>query len=1042
MSVFVAYRRLMTGAIFLAVFFPQLLEAQQKNLPDSTVWSGLKYRCLGPSRGGRSTAVTGVPGESSTFYMGTTGGGVWKTNDAGNSWKNISDGFFGGSIGSIAVCAGDPNVLYVGGGENTLRGNVSSGYGIWKTEDAGVTWKNVGLNDGGHITRLVVDAKNPDIVYAAVLGHAFGPNEERGLYRTRDGGRTWQRILHAGRDVGCVEVAQDPLNHRVLYAATWRARRTPYSFESGGEGSTLWKSTDGGDTWTDLSKTPTFPKGPLGIIGVSPSAARRDRVYAIVEAAEGGVFRSDDAGKTWTRTSADRNLRQRAWYFSKIYADPSHPDRVYVLNVEFHRSDDAGATFTAIGTPHADHHDLWISSVDPNILIVADDGGGQVSLNGGKSWSSYHNQPTAQFYRVVADNDTPYRLLAAQQDNSTVRIEHATRGWGLQWEGSAGGESGHMAAHPNDPDWVFGGSYGGYLTWYNHRTKEGRSINVWPDNPIGHGAQDLKYRFQWNFPLFFSAHDPNVLYTAANVLFKSTDNGQSWTAISPDLTRNDTTKMATSGGPITKDNTSVEYYGTLFAAAESPLEKGLLWVGSDDGLLHVSRNGGQSWTNITPPTRLLPEWTMINCIDPHPFVAGGAYVAATAYKSDDPTPYLLRTLDYGKTWTLITRGVDKKHFTRAIRADRRRPGLLYCGTEAGMYLSFDDGENWMPFQLNLPIVPITDLCLKDDDLIVATQGRSLWILDNLAPLRSHDPAIAGRPAHFYPIRPAYRGWAGGSGEGVGASPVGPAMFDFYLRDTAGVAQRLRLDIWDANGRLVRRLGAGFSDEDLKKDKRLVKIPVRKGHNRVGWDLRYPGAEKFEGLTIWDHSGLSAILAAPGTYRARLFVGKDSLEQVFVVKKDPKSTGTEADIAQQFDFLLSIRDKLTETHRTIRDLRNLRTQIGQWKIRFDIVKHADLVAQAERLSKALTEIEEALYQTRNQSPQDPINFPNRLNDKLSGVAGQVDGDFPPTEQAVLVRNELFGQIDAQLSRYRQLLAEDLPRFNEGIRAAAIPAVTVP
>ncbi len=1028
--------------LFVCLFFSETVFAQGKFRPDTTVWSGLKYRCIGPSRGGRASAVAGVPGEPSTFYMGATGGGVWKTLDAGQSWKNISDGFFGGSIGSIAVSAADPNVVYVGGGENTLRGNVSAGYGIWKSEDAGATWKNVGLRDGGHITRLVVDPKNPDVAFAAVLGHTFGPNEERGLYRTRDGGKTWQRVLFVSKDVGCVEVAQDPFNHRVLYAATWRVRRTAYSFESGGDGSALWKSTDGGDTWTDLAKTSGFPKGPIGIIGIAPSAARRDRLFIIAEAPEGGVFRSDDAGKTWSRTSGDRNLRQRAWYFSKIYADPQNADRVYVLNVEFHRSDNGGASFTTIGTPHGDHHDLWISPTDPNTMVVADDGGGQVTTDGGKHWSTYQNQPTAQFYRVVADNDSPYHLLAAQQDNSTVRIEHATRGWGLQWEGTAGFESGHLAAHPQNPDLVVGSSYGGYLSWYNHRTKEGRGINVWPDNPIGHGAKDQKYRFQWNFPVFFSPHEPHQLYVAANVLFKSTDNGQSWTAISPDLTRNDTSKMEASGGQITKDNTSVEYYGTIFAAAESPIEKGLLWTGSDDGLLHLSRNGGQTWTDVTPPARLLPDWAMINCIDPHPFVAGGAYVAATAYKSDDHTPYLLRTLDYGKTWTLITRGVDKKHFTRAIRADRQRPGLLYCGTEAGMYVSFDDGENWLPFQLNLPIVPITDLCLKDDDLIVATQGRSLWILDNLAALRGHDPAIADKTAHFYPVRPAVRGWAGGNGEGVGSSPVGPAMFDFYLRDTAGIAQTLRLDILDRNGRLVRRLGANFSEEALKKDKRLVKISLRKGHNRVGWNLRHPGAERFDGLTIWDNSGMSEILTATGTYVARLFVEKDSLEQSFLVKKDPKTSGTEADIAQQFTFLTEIRDKLTEIHLAIRDIRALRGQIGQWKARFDKEKHAGLIEQAEALVRTLTEVEEALYQTKNQSPQDPINFPNRLNDKLSGVASQVDGDFPPTEQAIAVKKELTAQVDAQLARYRRLLAEELPRFNAGIRETGIPAVAVP
>ena len=621
------------------------------------MFEGLKWRCIGPFRGGRSAAVTGVLGKPNLFYFGAAGGGVWKTNDAGNSWQNLSDGYFGGSVGSIAVSDWDPNVIYVGGGEVTVRGNVSSGYGMWKSVDGGKTWSHKGLPDSYHIVRIKIHPKNSNLVYAAVLGNLYKSTASRGIYRSKDGGDNWEKVLFSNENAGAVELVMDPNNPRVLYASMWRVRRTPYSLESGGLGSALWKTTDGGDNWTNISNHKGLPKGIWGISGVTVSPINSDRVWALIENKEGGVFRSDDAGMTWVNTNSERKLRQRAWYYTKIFADTQDEDRVYVMNVQYHRSKDGGKTFETFNAPHGDHHDLWIAPNDNQRLIIGDDGGAQISFDGGENWSTYQNQPTAQFYRVTTDNSFPYKIYGAQQDNSTVRITHRTDGEFISennWEPTAGGESAHIAINPEN-NIVYGGSYGGYLTRLNHETSEVRGINVWPDNPMGHGAEGMKYRFQWNFPIFFSPHNSKKLYTASNVLHVTMDEGQSWKIISPDLTRNDPNKLGSSGGPITKDNTGVEYYCTIFAAVESYHDEGVIWTGSDDGLIHITLDGGENWKNVTPHN--MPEWMMINSIEINPFEKGGVYVAGTKYKSGDFKPYLFMTTDYGTTWKKITNGM-------------------------------------------------------------------------------------------------------------------------------------------------------------------------------------------------------------------------------------------------------------------------------------------------------------------------------------------------------------------------------------------------
>lgn len=1031
------------STVFLSLLLAAPVLGQEKS--DATVdasWlTGLRYRPIGPFRGGRSAAVTGVPGKPLLFYFGSTGGGVWRTTDGGATWENISDGSFGGSIGAVAVSESDPNVIFVGGGEKTVRGNVSHGTGMWKSNDAGKTWKHIGLDDTRHIPRVRIHPKNPDLVYAAALGHLFGPNKQRGVFRSKDGGGTWQQVLFVNDEVGAVDLLLDPNNPRIIYASMWRVKRTPYSLESGGPGSGLWKSNDGGDTWKDITRNKGLPQGTVGIIGVAVSPVDSNRVWAIGEADDGGVFRSDDAGQTWTRTSEDRNLRQRAWYYTRIYAGPKNLDEVYVVNVGFHRSGDGGKTFTQIRTPHGDHHDLWIDPGEPARMIIGDDGGAQVTFNGGASWTTYHNQPTAQFYRVTTDNHFPYRIYGAQQDNSTVRIASRSDDFSIDerdWESTAGSESGWIAPDPKDPDIVYGGNYGGYLARINHRTKETRNVSVWPDNPIGHGAENLKYRFQWNFPIFFSPHDPNTLYTAGNVLFKSTNEGQSWQAISPDLTRNDETKLGPSGGPITKDNTSVEYYCTIFAAVESPLERGLLWCGSDDGLIHVSRNGGQKWDKVTPPD--LPEWSQINSIEAHPTEKGGLYVAATRYKLDDFRPYLYKTTDYGKTWTKIVNGIKADHFTRVIRADPKRKGLLYAGTESGMYISFDDGAHWQPFQLNLPIVPITDLTIKNNDLVVATQGRSFWVLDDLTVLHQMRPEAAREPLQLFQPRAAYRLPGGGFGGAddsppprtEGQNPPGGAAIYYRLKEAPAKDARLSMEILDPTGKVVRR----YSN---KAEKPGEKIEPKAGLNRFVWNLRYPEAESFPGMILW--GGLVGPRAVPGSYQARLKLGDQTQTVNFEVKPDPRTTATTADFDAQLRFLLAVRDKITEAHRAIKQIRDVREQLNAINKRLkDRADAKDVVEQAKAIDKKMTTVEEALHQTKARSTQDVLNFPIRLNNKLVSLAGTVGmGDNRPTDSAVQLKDDLAAQADAELAKFRQIMGKDLPAFNELLARKKVPGV---
>jgi photosystem II stability/assembly factor-like uncharacterized protein len=987
-------------------------------------FSALEYRLIGPFRGGRSAAVTGVPNQPNLYYFGATGGGIWKTKDGGRSWENISDGFFGGSIGAITVSKSDPNVIYVGGGEKTVRGNVSSGYGIWKSVDAGKTWTSSGLKTSRHIPRIAVDPTNHNIVYAGVLGNIYKPTQERGVYKSTDGGATWKKTLFANNQAGVVDLLIDPTNPRILYASTWNVQRTHYSLSSGGEGSALWKSTDRGETWTEISINEGFAEGTLGIIGVSVSPINNQRVWAMVENKDqGGLYRSDNGGETWTKVNSDRNLRQRAWYYTRVYADTKDVDVVYVLNVRYHKSTDGGKTFSSYNAPHGDHHDLWIAPEDPNRMIIGDDGGAQVTYDGGETWSTYHNQPTSQFYRVTTDNHFPYRIYAAQQDNSTVRISHRTDGRYItedDWESTAGGESAHIAVDPEDNDIVYGGSYDGFLTRLNHKTGTVRAINVWPDNPMGHGAEGMKYRFQWNFPILFSKHNPNRLYTFSQHVHVTENEGQSWDIISPDLTRNDPEKLKSSGGPITQDNTSVEYYCTIFAAQESSITEGLLWVGSDDGLIHVTKDGGKSWENVTP--KGMPEWMMINSIEPSAFDAGTCYVAGTKYKTGDFTPYLYKTTDYGKTWKKITDGINSEHFTRVLREDPKQKGLLYAGTETGMYISFNDGKNWQPFQLNLPIVPITDLTIKDNNLIVATQGRSLWIIDDLTVLHQLYGSFSEGNKLFKP-KDTYRmsaGYRTGS-KTAGTNHPNGVMTYFDLNKYDKENDEVSLTFFNQKGDTIN----SFSTKNKKKNT----LEVKEGMNQFVWDMTYDGAEKLDDMILW-WASLDGPRAIPGTYKVSLNVNSNVTSQTFNIVADPRAESSQADMQKQFDFITDVNKTMDKAHKSIKKIRNIKEQLTAFETQYkgnDDLK--ELLEAAKKLKEDFTKIEEALYQTQNRSGQDPLNFPIRLTNKLGHLNALVGmGDFAPTDQDVAVKNELTKKINVQLDAFNQLINTEISAFN--------------
>lgn len=1045
----------------------------------SPLLKAVTWRCIGPPRGGRVVAVAGDPVNPAVFYFGACAGGVWKTDDAGTYWSNISDGYLKtSSVGAIAVADSDPNVIYVGMGESCIRLDVSYGDGVYKSTDSGKTWTHLGLADTRHIARVRIHPHHPDIVYVAALGHIFGPHGQRGVFRSTDGGKTWAHVLYVGDTTGAADLSLDPQNPRILYAAMWQVQRDFWSLTSGGPHSGLYKSTDGGDTWTELTNNPGLPKGLKGRIGVAVSPAKAGRVWATIEAEDCGLFRSDDGGATWETVSDDRDLQGRPWYYQHVFADPQDADTVWILNYQAWKSVDGGKTFTQVTTPHGDNHDLWIDPRQPQRMIEGNDGGACVTLNGGASWSTIYNQLTAQFYHVATDRQFPYRVYGTQQDNTAISVPSRTLKGVIPWNDCytvGTSESGHIAVHPDDPNIVISGAIGsspgggGNLLRYDHRTGQIRIITVWPELTLGYGAKDMTYRFQWTFPICFSPHDTNVLYVAGNMVFRSTDQGSSWQPISPDLTRNDVSKLGPSGGPITKDTSGAETYATIFAFVESPHAPGVFWAGSDDGLVHISRDGGATWVNITPPG--LPEWSLISMLEASPHDPATAYLAATRYKLDDNRPMLYTTNDYGQTWVDISAGIPADDYTRVIREDPGRRGLLYAGTETGVYVSFDDGAAWQALQANLPSVPIYDLLVKDDDLIAATHGRSFWILDDLTQLRQLTDDLAAQPFALCKPRDTYRpaapfrapkpppgkGYQRGVGGYVaytetkgeygeallnvldgGSNPPDGVIVTYYLRDQPQEA--ITLSFLDAQDHLIKAFSSQNASHGTAGKGTEQRVPAAAGMNRFVWSMRYPEARQVPGDKLLEDKGVGP-LAPPGTYQVRLEVNGSAQTHTFQLRQDPRVAASQADFAAQFALLLQIRDKLSETHDTVNALRSIRTQVDEWVQRAAGHAAADRVAQAaEQLQSRLTAIEDVLIQVNYRGARDRLDLPSKLNAKLAELTSVVAAaDFAPPQQAYDVFHVLSGQIDAQLQNFETLVAQDVAAFDHLVRELGIPAI---
>ena len=1060
--------------------------------------ANMTFRCIGPPRGGRSVAIAGDPDNRAVFYFGAVAGGVWKTEDAGTTWRNISDGFFKtSSVGALAVSDSDPNVIYAGMGESTIRIDVSYGDGIYRSGDGGQTWVHRGLADTRHIGEIRINPKNPDHLFVAALGHAFGPNEERGLFRSTDGGLNWDKVLFVSDLAGVVDVTFDPRNSETIYATAWQTHRNFWELSSGGPDSGIWKSTDGGDTWHEITRNEGLPQSAvIGKVGVVASPAKAGRVWVLVEATEGaGLYRSEDFGETWELVNEETKLRYRPWYYMHVFADPQDPETVYVNNLGMWRSTDGGKNFDRIGTPHGDNHDLWIDPKDTQRMIQSNDGGANVTFNGGESWSTVYNQLTAQFYTVTTDNRQPfYHVYGTQQDNSSLAVPSGANDGAIVWGDSysaGSGESGFMAVHPNDPNIVYVGAVGsspgggGALQRYDHQTGQIQLINVWPEAHGGIGPGELKYRFPWTFPILFSPHDSDVLYTAGNVVFRSTDEGHSWEPISPDLTKNDPTKLGVSGGPITKDTSGAEHYCTIATLRECPIEPGVLWSGSDDGLVHVTRDNGANWEDVTPPD--LPEWSFIRTVEPSPHTAGTVYVAATRYKLDDTTPYLYRTDDYGQTWSSIVgegdSGLPGDDFIRVVRTDPARAGLLYVGSETGLYVSTDDGATWDHWHSNLPVTPVYDLTVKGSDLVVATHGRSFWIMDDLTPLHQ---LMAGEPAdgvHLFQPRRAWRvlpdlfaPWITDDGKDywvslgkaatfeagkdetgqvvrtfVDAGQGGPAgvlvyytIGDAVLADDEAV---VTLEFLDADGDVVRTVRPQVDgyDEMSDNDKGFHAGPwivLKAGVCRFVWDLRHEGSTKVLGNKLAGEANLGP-LVVPGTYGARLAVTTSAGDmevhnQSFEVVNDPRVNVSQDDLRSQQTALLEIRDKISEAHEGVTALRSVRGQLENWTERSNLSDQSSNSAKA--LIAQLDAIEGELIVPGEHTDTFGLNERSRLNENLASVISVIaSADTKPTVQALGVAGEYSTQIDEQLGLLKTVLDVDIAEFNILVRDSDLPAV---
>jgi photosystem II stability/assembly factor-like uncharacterized protein len=1038
-----AFRQPLLGLwAFLLVMFSAATSAQQQI--DPKTYSGMEWRLVGPFRGGRVLAVTGVPSQPNTYYFGAVAGGVWKTTDGGVTWDPLFDKQSTSSIGSIAVAESDANVIYAGTGEACIRGNISFGDGVYKSIDAGKTWTNIGLKDTRHIGKVIVNPTNPDVVFVAALGHAYGTNSERGIFRTRDGGKNWEKVLYLDDRTGGIDIVFDPNNAHVLFAAMWEGYRTPWMLNSGGDKDGLYRSNDDGSTWKRVEGN-GMPEGPLGRIGVAVSADS-NVVYALIEAKKGGLYRSDDGGLKWALINDDHRFTQRAWYFTHIWAGPKNSGTVYIANTGLFRSTDGGKSFDRINAPHGDHHGLWIDPNNPNRMINGNDGGATISIDGGKNWTTQMNQPTAQFYHVTADNDFPYRVYGTQQDNSSVGIATSSdRGFidRADWDPIGGGESGYVAVDPRDSNIVYAGSYFGYITRLDRRTHQTQNIQQWPLDPDGHNASGLKYRYTWTMPIVISPNDPNVLYHTAQVLFRSTDGGHSWQTISPDLTRNDRSKQQDSGGPITKDQASIEFYDVIFSVAESPKQKGLIWAGTDDGLIQVTHDGGKTWNNVTP--KAIPEWSAVSQIEASPFEAGTAYAAVDAHKLDNFRPYIFKTSDFGKSWTSMVTGLPDGSHVHAVREDPKRKGLLYAGTETGIWVSFDDGAHWQTLQLNLPTTPVDDLIVHNDDLVVATHGRAFWVLDDLGPLRQAAASNATEESHLFTPSTAMRTRTGHSSRrryAIGENPPEGAIIYYYLK--AEPKEPVKLEFLEGD-KVIRKFTSeekkeGAGSDEWERDEEVEHIPAKVGLNRFAWNLRYEFPTKIAGA-VYDEGNPTGPLVLPGKYQVRLTVAGKTQTAAFEVKLDPRVKTARDDLRRQFDLVLKMRDRQDEMNQAILAIRDLRTQLQS--IEKHLASHDEAkstVSAAADLRKKTAAIEEELIQVKSKASEDELNYPTKLNSQLGYLQQAVDSaDVAPTEGELAVFAQLDQELEVQLAKWREIVAKDIPAINDAMRKANIPLI---
>lgn len=1048
-------------ALAALLIAPAAARAQSAATLDSAAFAGVHWREVGPYRGGRTVAVAGNPSRPNEFWMGSPGGGVFKSVTSGQSWAPVSDRYFGGTIGAIAVAPSAPDVVYVGGGEYPIRGNVSHGDGVWKTTDGGKTWMSMGLRDTRQIADIVVNPTNADLVYVGALGHVWAPNAERGVYRSRDGGKTWEKILFRNDSTGVVDLVMDPHDPSVLYAGFWQAGRTPWMLSSGGKGSGLFKTTDGGDHWTELTHNAGLPAGIWGNIGITVSGANSNRLWANIEADSGGVFRSDDAGATWKQVNSDRDLRQRAWYYTKIHADPTDTNVVYDNNVSFLKSTDGGKAFHDVpNMNHGDSHDLWIDPRDANRMIEGDDGGATVSIDGGKTWSD-EDYATAQFYHVITTTHMPYHICGAQQDNSSLCGPSRGDMDITQWKDAGGGESGWIAARADDPDVVYAGSYGNLLTRLDLGTGIEANVNPWPDNPMGHPAGDLKYRFQWTFPIIVSSHNSNVVYAGSNVVHKTTDAGRSWTVISPDLTYHDPATLGNSGGPITRDQTSVEYYGTVFVIEESPVTARTLWTGSDDGKVFLTRDGGLHWADVTPKDMV--KFTRVSSIDASRFGECDAYVAANRYQLDDDRPYLWKTSDCGAHWTRIDAGLDPAEFTRVVREDPAKRGFLIAGTERGVWLSANDGATWQRMQLNLPIVPVHDLTFKDGDVVLATHGRGFYVMDDISSLEQMTRLVATSPAHMFKPRDQYRlateNYFGGGAprppravtpENAAVHPEGEqpptgAVVQYWL---ASPHHQVRLEFADSAGKIVRsfssRVDSARAAGDTAAPRRRAggdpTATTNAGVNTFVWNMRYADATSFPGMILWA-AGSTGPMVPPGSYRVKLYVDGAAVNaQTFRILPDPRIKATIADWQEQARLSLQILERFSAANQGVKQAQHLTSELTDRGARIPAAQKGAYDAVATPFAGGLTDVEDSLYQTQNRTGEDPLNFPIRLNNELGALLGVVqESQGRPTAQSYQVFDVLKQKLNVQLTTMDHLIAVDLPKVNAILTAASLPPI---